>query len=75
MYVIQGLRINKFVDVPIRSASEIWNSWRGNLSPDMPESMCTGEVNLPSMVRTKLQAISDGAKYDSQLQENADLPE
>lgn len=73
MYVIPKLRVNKFVDVPIKSCSEIWNQYRGQLKAlPTPGS----DVELPPLFQRKTDAFSRVAAMDAEdyQRENATVP-
>lgn len=57
MYVIPELRGNRFIDVPLRSAAEVFHSWRGRLSDTVPSGKFSGEEPGAPVAVSKLDVL------------------
>lgn len=68
MFVIDGLKTNKFVSVPIPSSAEIFQRLGGKMASSIPESAYSGDADTRPV--SKLDAIIAG---ESSLEENSDI--
>lgn len=58
MFVIDGLKTNKFVSVPIPSGCEIFQRLSGKMASSIPESAYSGDADTRPM--SKIDAIVAG---------------